>query len=505
MRYLPTGAQMKQGDQKTIAEMGVPSMVLIERAALSVVEVMEAERLNLKQVLVVCGSGNNGGDGFAVARLLHLKGYAVEVWFVGKESSMTEETKLQREIAVKYGVPVKERAGEDSYTVIVDAIFGIGLSRQVSGTYYNVIEKLNQMDAIKVAVDIPSGISADTGDVLGTAVLADLTVTFAFQKLGMLFGMARRHVGKLVTAPIGIEPSVYDGRRDVCYTYDRSDLKKILPKREPDAHKGSYGKVLLIVGSPGMAGAAYFSAKAAYLAGAGLVQIYTAKENQQSLQQLLPEAILTTYESYEEEKLKELLAWADVVGIGSGLSMSDTAHKLLSYTVRHTKKPCMIDADGLNILSKDRELLEDLTPDCILTPHMKEMSGLCGHSVQELKEERFRYFREFFEEIPSVCVMKDARTLVGKNKLPIYVNISGNQSMAKGGAGDVLGGMIAGLLAQGMKPYEAGVLGVFLHGLAGDAAQKRKGSYSVLASDILEGIAEVLAEESKEAVLREKR
>ena len=147
MRYLPTGAQMKQGDQKTITEMGMPSMVLMERAALSVVEMMESEQLDLKKVLVVCGSGNNGGDGFAVARLLHLKGYAVDVWFVGKESSMTEETRLQKQIAVHYGVPVKERVGEDCYTVIVDAIFGIGLSRQVSGTYYNVIENLNQMDA----------------------------------------------------------------------------------------------------------------------------------------------------------------------------------------------------------------------------------------------------------------------------------------------------------------------------------------------------------------------
>ena len=163
MRYLPTGAQMKQGDQKTITEM--------ERAALSVVEMMESEQLDLKKVLVVCGSGNNGGDGFAVARLLHLKGYAVDVWFVGKESSMTEETRLQKQIAVHYGVPVKERVGEDCYTVIVDAIFGIGLSRQVSGTYYNVIENLNQMDAIKVAVDIPSGLSADTGDVHSQQIL----------------------------------------------------------------------------------------------------------------------------------------------------------------------------------------------------------------------------------------------------------------------------------------------------------------------------------------------
>ena len=504
MRYLPTGAQMKQGDQKTITEMGMPSMVLMERAALSVVEMMESEQLDLKKVLVVCGSGNNGGDGFAVARLLHLKGYAVDVWFVGKESSMTEETRLQKQIAVHYGVPVKERVGEDCYTVIVDAIFGIGLSRQVSGTYYNVIENLNQMDAIKVAVDIPSGLSADTGDVLGIAFAADFTVTFAFQKIGMLFGMARKLVGKLVTASIGIEPSVYDGRGDVCYTYDRTDLKNLLPARDLDAHKGNYGKVLLIVGSPGMAGAAYFSAKAAYLTGAGLVQIYTAKENQSNLQQLLPEAIITTYERYEEEKLKELLEWADVVGIGSGLSMSETAQHLLSTTVRCVKKPCMIDADGLNILSKDRALFEKLTPDCILTPHMKEMAGLCGHSVKELKEERFRYFQEFLGSIPSVCVMKDARTLVGRDGRPVYVNTSGNQSMAKGGAGDVLGGMITGLLAQKTEPYEAGTLGVFLHGLAGDAAQKKKGSYSVLASDILDGIAEVLTAESTEMILREK-
>lgn len=500
MRYLPTGAQMKEGDQKTICDMGMPSMVLMERAALAVVEEIKKAQLDLKKVLVVCGSGNNGGDGFAVARLLHLQGHAVEVWSVGKQSSMTAETRLQMEIARNYGVPVKDAVPEADHTVIVDAIFGIGLSRQVSGSYYNVIDSVNRMKGKKVAVDIPSGISADTGEEMGIAVAADLTVTFAFEKIGMLFGKARTFVGKLVTVPIGIEPPVYGGRKDICYTYDRPDLKTLLPKRDPNGHKGTFGKVLLIMGSPGMAGAAYFSARAAYLAGAGLVQIYTAKENQTSLQQLLPEAIVTTYDAYEEAKLKELLAWADVIGIGSGLSVGKTAQCMLSCTLRNANKPCVIDADGLNLLAKDQELFSSLTADCVLTPHLKEMSGICGHSIKELKTDRFRCFQEFTETTPSVCVMKDARTLVGKKGCPVYVNTSGNQAMAKGGAGDVLGGVIAGLLAQGMKPYEAGVLGVFLHGLAGDDAQRRKGSYSVLASDILEGIAEVLGEESREAV-----
>ena len=500
MRYLPTGMQMKEGDQKTICGMGIPSMVLMERAALAVIEEMKQSQLDLKKVLVVCGSGNNGGDGFAIARLLHLQGYAVKVWFVGKQSSMTAETKLQMEIAVNYGVPVENETTEVDATVIVDAIFGIGLSRQVSGAYYTIIEKVNRMKGKKVAVDIPSGISADTGEEMGIAVAADLTVTFAFEKIGMLFGKARTFTGKLVTAPIGIEPSVYQGRKDICYTYDRQDLKTLLPKRDPNGHKGTFGKVLLIVGSPGMAGAAYLSARAAYLAGAGLVQIYTAEENRIPLQQLLPEAILTTYSEYEEKTLQELLTWADVIGIGSGLSVSKTASRIFSYTLCNAKKPCVLDADGLNLLAGNPKLFRSLTANCILTPHIKEMSRLCGHSVKDLQADRFRYFREFTKTTSSVCVMKDARTLVGCNGVPVYVNTSGNQSMAKGGAGDVLAGMIAGLLAQGMKPYEAGVLGVFLHGLAGDAARRRKGSYSVLARDILEGISEVLREENSDSI-----
>lgn len=497
MRYLPNGGQMKLGDRCTIEEMGVPSMVLMERAALGVLSVLEKAAVDTSRTLVVCGSGNNGGDGFAVARLLRLKGCDAEVWFVGKDASMSAETRQQRIIAENYGVPVVREAPEKDYTAVVDAVFGIGLTRTVEGTYYETIERMNRMRGTKIAVDIPSGVSADDGSVLGIGFRADITVTFAFEKLGMLFAPGLACLGRLHVVPIGIEPRVYDGSREVCYTYDREDVCAKMPPRRMDSHKGSYGKVLLIMGSAGMAGAAFLSAKAAYTVGAGLVRIYTPEENRAVLQQLLPEAVITTYRGYEEETLQSLLDWADVVGIGSGLSTGGTAERLLSYTVRHVRIPCIIDADGLNLLARHPELLGALDEKFVLTPHLGEMSRLCGISVQELRSRRLEHFREFTGRVGAVCVMKDARTLSGSGESAVFVNTSGCQAMAKGGSGDVLGGVIAGLLAQKLEPERAAALGVFLHGLAGEAAAEKKGDYSVLAGEIADSLSDVLRDVSK--------
>lgn len=494
MRYLLTGGQMKAADTYTIETIGIPSMVLMERAALQTVACMEAEKLDFGRVLVVCGPGNNGGDGYAAARLLHLKGCHVELFFVGNENARSAENARQAAIAAHYQIPVISKLEKKEYSVVIDALFGTGLKREITGAYRDALEAVNELSGFKVAVDIPSGIHDTDGTVMGIAFRADLTVALAFEKRGLVFCGGNEYAGKIVTADIGITPEAVEQEPYLTYCFEKEDLYSGFPKRKKNSHKGSYGKLLLIAGSKGMSGAAYLSAKAAYAVGAGLVQIYTHAENRIVLQQLLPEAIVTTYEAFEPETLERLLHWADLAVIGCGLGKSETAVQLVEQAVTSSDVPCVIDADGLNILSEHMEWLERARQEIVLTPHMKEMTRLLHCEMETLLENRMEKLIWLVEQYPVVCVLKDARTLAAEKGREVYLNLSGNAAMAKGGSGDVLAGVIAGIMAQKTGGYEAARLGVYLHGLAGDCAKERKGSYSVLAGDIIDGISEVLKE-----------
>ena len=488
MRYLPNGTQMSQADRFTIQETGIPSLVLMERAALKTVEIMHTRGIDTSRPLIVCGSGNNGVDGFAIARLLAEEGAAPRLLFAGKESSLSEECKIQKQIAENLGIGIITEIPEEEYTVIIDAVFGVGLSREISGRYADIIAWMNEQDCCKVAVDIPSGVSSATGKILGIAFHADLTVAMACVKTGCEMYPGKNYAGETVAVPIGIDPEFFASDEDVCITYDRRDIPELLPERKADSHKGSYGKVLMITGSSGMAGAAYLSARAAYAVGAGLVQIYTAEENRAVLQQLLPEAIISCYQGYDEDELARLLDWADVVCIGCGLGTGETSGRILEGTLRKVNVPCIIDADGLNLLSRKMDLLEAMHSPVILTPHMKEMSRLTGYPISGLSDRRLEIIREFTEKYPAVCVLKDSRTFVKEKGKHTFFNLAGNSAMAKAGSGDVLAGVITGLSAQGMQAYESASLGVFLHACGGDAAKEAKGSYSVLARDLIAGI-----------------
>ena len=491
MIYLPTGEQMRRADLYTIEEIGVPSMVLMERAALEVVRCMEEEQLDFRKVLVVCGSGNNGGDGYAIARLLHLKGHDVTIFFAGNSQKRSEENAQQAKIAAHYEIPVITNLGTEEYSVIIDALFGTGLKREVTGHYREVLCSVNQMAGKKVAVDLPSGIHDTTGARMGIAFCADLTVAIAFPKRGLFLQEGNVCAGKILTGDIGISSETFS-EGTVTFGYEKQDLFLGFPKRKKNSHKGSYGKVLMIAGSKGMSGAAYLSAKAAYAVGAGLVQIYTHEENRVILQQLLPEAIITTYDTFDSEQLEKLIQWADLIGIGCGLGKSDTAERVMQYTLKRALVPCVVDADGINILSKHMEWIEETNALIVLTPHMKEMSRMLQCSVRELIEQRMEKLHAFVERYKVVCVLKDARTLVAKEHRNTYLNLSGNAAMAKAGSGDVLAGVIVGILAQQCEPYTSACLGVFLHGLAGDMARDKKGAYSVLASDLVAEISSVL-------------
>lgn len=499
MRYLPDGAQMKAADMYTIETLKVPSFTLMERAAESCVKVMTDKSIDLSRVLIVCGSGNNGGDGFVIGRILKLMGYQVTVFLAGNPEHLSEECAFQIEKFENCGGWICNEYPQGEYSIIVDALFGVGLSRKIEGKYAAVIDKMNEAEGAKFAVDIPSGISADTGCILGTAFRADITVTFQAEKRGLLLYPGQEYSGEVLRAGIGINGQVWEEDVRTAYTYDSEDYWKLLPDRKEDSNKGTYGRLLIIAGSKGMSGAAYLNAKAAYRAGAGLVRIYTHKSNRTILQTLLPEAIVTTYKKYEEEEVLKLLDWADAVCIGSGTGINETAGKILETVLREVHVPCVIDADGINLLAEYPEyqkLLKERS--FVLTPHMKEMSRLLKCSVEEIKINRFKVLETYTNKQGVVCVLKDSRTLVSGKGKRTYVNLSGNSALAKGGSGDVLAGLIAGLTVQGLSSYEGAVLGVYIHGRCGDLAKEDKGKFSVLASELPEYIGSVLKEQEEE-------
>lgn len=493
MKYLPDGRQMKAADEFTIREKKMPSLILMERAARTFVETICEMEADLSEVCVVCGSGNNGGDGFAIARLLLERGAKVTAFMVGNSDHCTEETTRQIQLFQEAGGIIEEGFTERKCSMLIDAVFGAGLSRRVEGTYLECIQAMNRSAGWKVAVDIPSGVSTSTGAVATDAFRADLTISFQCEKLGCALYPGREFAGEVKVTDIGVDVSGMPGDRDVAYALEPADIAEMLPKRRENSHKGNYGKVLIIAGSKGMAGAAYLGALAAYNTGAGLVQIYTPEDNRVILQTLLPEAIIRCYDFFDERELLQLLKWADVVSIGSGLGTSDKSRRILQTTIENVEVPCIIDADGLNLLSEHSRYMKKLARgQFIFTPHMKEMSRITRKSVEELQSSRMEILKQFAGEYDITCVLKDARTCIFSPGEHPFVNLSGNAAMAKAGSGDVLAGVITGFLAQKMSCFDAAVLGVYIHGLAGDEAKKLKGSYSVLARDLAENIGTVL-------------
>ena len=494
MQLWVNAAQMKAADQYTIQKLEVPSLELMEHAAQACVQVLEDEKVDLSHVCVVCGSGNNGGDGFAIARILQNNRYSVETFCVGNPEHYTEETQEQMHRLqecggkITYGMPQ-----EDSYSVVIDAVFGVGLSRKVEGRYRQVIEQMNRMRGIKFAVDIPSGLSATTGCILGCAFKADYTVTFQLKKIGLELSQGRTMAGRVIVPDIGISTDSICEDQEIVRTAGKDIYRKMLPDRPEDSNKGTYGRLLVIAGSKGMAGAAYLNAHAAYMTGAGLVRVYTSSDNREILQTLLPEAIITTYEEYNKEELLSLLTWADSVCIGSGLGMSRLSEKILKTVIEYVKVPCLIDADGLNLLAENKNYLNQMAERrFVITPHMKEMSRLTGTPVEELKADRIQILKDFISRYRITCVLKDSRTLIASEEKGIRMNLTGNSAMAKAGSGDVLAGVISGWMVQGKEAEDAAELGTYIHGLSGDLAKFEKGVYSVMARDLIEYISKAL-------------
>jgi NAD(P)H-hydrate epimerase len=532
MKYAVNSEKMKIIDDYTVQVCNIPALDLMERAADRLAAVMKQRIDKADMILAVCGPGNNGGDGVAAGRILYLQGYHVAILFIGDEEKASPSMKAQLEMAGKISVPRENRDRLHEYNIIIDALFGVGLTRDITGVYEEVIRQVNEADNIVYAVDIPSGISADSGKVMNIAVRAEYTVTFGHQKQGLLLYPGVEYAGMISVEDIGFPLEATKQAIPDTFYYEPDDLAKLPPRRNY-SNKGTYGRVLVIAGSKGMSGAAYLSAKAAYRTGAGLVKVLTSEENRVIIQTLLPEALFSAYDDAEMDaderfkKLQEEIGWASAIVVGPGLGQSGIAHELVETAIRKAKVPVIIDADGITflakkldhacmvmketesftpekidgmlqegsneaILQKRIDYLSELLPEnTILTPHLLELSRLIGIPVSEIANNLIDTAHQCSYNNKLIYVIKDARTIVAQSDLR-YINVSGNNGMATGGSGDVLTGIIAGLIAQGKEPYEAACLAVYIHGLAGDAAARDKGVYSMMASDIINSIETVI-------------
>lgn len=512
MEYLVTSNEMRAYDTYTIESIGIPSLVLMERAALqTVVRVREAMKsldacTDFKDgiphkdfsVLCVCGTGNNGGDGLCVTRLLREQGIEADAVIIGNRDKVSKETAVQLSVLGKYGVIVKNAITDNNYDIIVDALFGIGLTRDICGEYSEAIERINQSAAYKISVDIPSGIDADTGKVWGCAVKADETVAIAYKKRGHFLYPGVTYCGQVTVAPIGITDVSFAGNPPEMYTYTEP-VRTLLPERKPDGNKGTFGKVLLVAGSAQMAGAALLCAESIYRTGAGMVKLVIPESIREIIQTRLPEALIQTYSSCdglnseEEDSFLQNSNWADVIAIGPGLGFSESAKQLLGYAVS-VPKPLVIDADGLNMLAAEQSesslwsSLKNRVSPTILTPHMGELARLLGLTTKEVVTNETKATVALAKKTKCIVVGKSARTHVCGENNKIFLNTAGNDKMATAGSGDVLTGMITALLARGLDAKNAAALGVYLHACAGDFAAKEAGVLGITASDIIDGL-----------------
>lgn len=494
MKYLVSASEMREYDSNTIEKTGIPACVLMERAAMAAVDVIEehcAGRDGGRHVLIMAGMGNNGGDGLAAARLLSEKGYGVEVWLVGDGTGASAQWRQQMEILKHYPVECTDRPKRQEYAVLVDALFGVGLSRAVEGMYADAVDFFRGLDGWKLGIDMPSGIDTDTGEVLGRAVEADVTVTFGFCKRGLALYPGCNFAGEVRIADIGISRNSFYGRKPGMFAYDE-EVSALLPKRDSGGNKGTFGKVLLAAGSMNMAGAAVLAAKAAYRAGAGMVKVITPPENRIILQQTVPEALLGTWEDLEAG-----MEWADVIAVGPGLGRGGAGLSCLERTLQEGRKPLLIDADGLNLLSEHPELSAQLAAQgrmgrtIVLTPHVGELARLLGCSIADCKADLPASGSALAARLGAVVAAKDARTFICREGWDICVNLSGNNGMATAGSGDVLTGIIAAFLAQGMEGFEAAAVGAYVHGRAGEHVASEIGPHACTAGEIADHVCRI--------------
>ena len=495
MTSILSAAAMKAADEQEILR-GTPSRTLMERAARAALDILK-EEFSTEKVLFLCGGGNNGGDGLAMARFFAEEGGNALVCYAGAWKNGAPDTdRMSTECARQLSllppsIPVKNELDLTGVSAVVDALFGIGLTRNIEGELADLIHRINASNIPVLAVDIPSGVDADTGAVKGVAVRAAHTVTMAAYKFGQFLFPGTLLCGRIHLADIGIPVS-----QESAHLLEKEDLQR-LPTRPARAHKGTFGRVLIIGGSYAMSGAAYLAAKAAYRAGAGLVEIFAPEANRIIYQTQLPEALLTLYdpENLDKNALRAAIERADAIAIGMGLGDAPVVTKLVDTVLARAKVPVVMDADALNELSRGGEIRARLavckTP-LILTPHLGEAARLMERNIAQIAQDPIGAAEEMARSFAAVAVLKDARTVI-TDGVHLALNNKGNSGMATGGSGDVLAGIIAAFLAAGTPPRFAAELGVLAHAMAGDVALAVRGSHGLMASDLLDGLSEVLS------------
>lgn len=498
-----TSYEMAEIDRLTIENYGIPSLVLMERAALAVTRhVLE---LNPQNVIILAGPGNNGGDGIACARLLKDKIKKIKVFQLFPEKLSTD-CKTQLDVARKFGVSIFEGYPKEEEIlqadVVIDAIFGTGLKRAVEGELANFIEKLNSFKKFVLAVDIPSGVSSDTGEILGVAVKASITVTFGLPKRGHLLFPGRDYTGELFLEDIGFPKELTESEALKVSTVDREFASLLIPPRPKYSHKTRYGHVLVIAGSTGKTGAAVLTAKAALRAGSGLVTMAVPAALKVVFQsKVLEEMVLPlpcTMNTLSRQALPEIMEFikerANSVAFGPGAGVNEDIEIILKELVLQCPCPMVIDADGITVLARIPEVLRNAKQPIVLTPHPGELSRLIKMSVKEIERQRIDVAEKVAKDFGVVLVLKGVPTVVAEPEGRVYLNTTGNPGMATAGSGDVLTGIIASLIGQGLSAFHASVLACFIHGLSGDIAAKKKGEHGVIAGDIIENLPEAFIE-----------
>jgi len=502
-----TAEQMREMDRLTIQKYGVPSLTLMERAGEGIARaIVECYRRNVKKgVLVVAGKGNNGGDGFVVARLLKKKRFPCEVALLAQRDELSNDAshnlrayqkvkgKLVEIGANGLGL-LSQRIGKNA--LIVDAILGTGVKNEVRGLFAEAIGLINASRLPVVAVDIPSGLDTDKGTPLGVAIQAELTVALGYPKLGEVIYPGVQYVGDLVVADIGIAAEAVAEVGPKTELLDRETIQRLVPRREPDTHKGTYGHVLVMAGSRGKTGAAILACRAAMRTGAGLVTLASPRSLNNIFAGALVEVMTQPLRDNAAEEMEplgddewhRLLERKSALLFGPGIGVSDTTQNTLRWLLRNLSIPWVIDADGLNTLALQMDRLRHAKIPPVLTPHPGEMARLTGKSNSAVNADRVTVARSFALEHRCHLVLKGARSVIATAEGKIFINPTGNPGMASGGMGDVLAGILAALLGQGFSAEDAMKLGVYLHGFVGDMVAAEKGEIGLIASDIIEGL-----------------
>jgi len=509
-----TGTDMGKLDKFSIEQIGIPGVVLMENAALKVVKHVELyfEQSKLTQkkpaqnsVVIVAGKGNNAGDAFVVARHLIIGGSRVKLYCLFEKECITGDARLNLDILQNVGAVIEFlqkdseldtfRSDIKNAQVVIDGIFGTGFRGQIQGHLANVIHLINENSNYTIAIDIASGIESATGRVADTCVQAHKTVTFELPKIGQLIYPGAHNTGELVVESIGMPRQAFKSIEINTNLTDCDFMKAVIPKREAEFNKGNCGKVVVVTGSIGMAGSGCIAAKASLRTGSGLVYIAGPSSLINIYQSVVPEAIAIKLEDNKgiisEEStsnILELLKKCDVAAIGPGLSSDVSIYNIISSIAQNASIPIVLDADALNAVSKNTDILRKFQKAVVITPHPGEMSRLTGLDISYIQRNRIEVARKYASQWGVVIVLKGARTIIADKSGTIYINPNGNAGMATAGSGDALTGIIASLIGQGAGAFEAAVAGVYVHGLAGDIAAVTKGEYGLNAMDIVESV-----------------